>query len=457
METLSPIRLWAVRRARPNFRKPGKAVLGVLFGLQFVGLQFMAQLLAQAPQAAAEQYLLMKNDRVMVGQIERRGENFLIRIAENSHVTISKDQVLYVGSSLHDLYQYKLRGMIKPNTGDHFKLTRWCMSTGLLDEAVTHYQQVAHSAGEHPRVKQLAVELKDQLLKVPEFREYLGLPPIGRAAGGPVTLASATVTETQDSQVRHAGGGAPLPPEVVAKFSERVQPILLNRCSQAACHGGQTKTSLRLLEPHPRFGNQTNSDNLRSVLAFITADGRGEAPLLAYANRAHGLQRKPGIEITETQLMKELQDWIQLVRHPVVTAQADSSRSALQGGNANAALSPVTRGTEPRPVPNAAREASLDQWRTPGGSLAVPPASPQIVPPPAVDVAIPNPTLSSLPGGLQTIASTPVSPVREGPTVVLPGMRTAGDPFDPSAFNQRAHGTSAGQSSAAPAPPAGNP
>ncbi len=378
--------------------------------------------------------VLLKNDRVLEGEVEKRGDSFALKIATASQVMLPKDQVQYIGTSKLDLYQYKLRGILKPSAGDHFKLSRWCMVNGLLDEAVVHYLQAAAWNGDNPSVKRLAVELKEQLLKVPEFRDYLGLPAVdpSNQGGSAVSLAAARVTKggAEESFVQQAGGVQELPPqEVVAVFSERIQPILINRCSQAACHGGQTKTPLRMIEPHSRFGPQTSTNNLKSVLAYVP-DRDGISPLISYATRAHGLQRRPGVELAESQLLAELRNWVALVQNPVVSGHDPlSGNPPIQTGpGRGSALSPVQRGNEPRPVPNSAnapgsapfqdatRASTLDQWRSPiSGSSLIPPAQ------------------NGLPQS---------GPARE-PTVVLPGTANSGDPFDPNAFNLRMHGNPA--------------
>lgn len=396
--------------------------------------------IAQSTQAV----VLLKNDRVLEGDVEKQGDSFAIKIATASRVMLPKDQVQYIGTSKLDLYQYKLRGILKPSAGDHFKLSRWCMVNGLLDQAVIHYLEAAAWNGENPSIKRLAVELKEQLLKVPEFREYLGLPD--ESTGVRTSVVSLAVARTGTGEagggVQQAGGVQELPPqEVVAVFGERIQPILLNRCSQAACHGGQTKTPLRIIEPHARFGPQTNTNNLKSVLAYVP-ERDGISPLIGYATRAHGLQRRPGVELAESQLLEELRNWVALVQNPVVPGHDvsssgsaplqsfDSLRSIGSPEGRGSSLSPVVRGNEPRPVPNssnnpaaapsqdATRASTLDQWRSPA--------------------VVPN---SGANGADHEALAPNAAPVRE-PTVVLPGTASSGDPFDPKAFNLRMHGPS---------------
>ncbi len=389
----------------------------------------LGQSLGEEPPATLGA-LLLKNDRVLLGKIERQGDGFLVRIADDSQVSIPRAQAQYLGGSVEDLYAYKRQTLTNPNTGDHFKLTRWCMANQLLDQAVAHYQLVAQEAGTHPKVQQLAVELRNQLLEDEEFRSYLGLPPVrsGTAAPHRIETASASVAtgaHTGNRQVVLASHKLESPPHplVVQRFSDRVQPLLISRCSQAACHGGQAANALKLINPNSKFFAHTSANNLESVLSFSRPDANQVVPLLAYATQAHGLQRLPGITITESALVAELQAWVELVSNPVVTAVAAAPQQGfgpIQGG-----LLPVGRDTEQlKQVP---RGEALPDSRNPQAlahgvrSIEFPPGQSP-------------PTLGELDAlERQFNQLLPASPAPSN----LPSAPSSRDPFDPAEFNRR--------------------
>lgn len=401
------------------------------------GTLALAQSLGEAPQATLAA-LLLKNDRVLLGKIERQGDAFLVRIADDSQVSIPKAQTQFLGRHIQDLYIYKRQSLTNPTTGDHFKLTRWCMANQLLDQAVNHYQIVAKDAGSHPRVKQLAVELRNQLLEVEDFRSYLGLPPIVQRAAVLQSPAAAPPTSPSIvAQAAAASGGrhvvaashkleSPPHPLVVQRFADRVQPLLISRCSQAACHGGQAENRLRLINPNSKFFAQTSADNLASVLPFAQPLARDVIPLLAYATQAHGLQRQPGIAITEASGVAELQAWVELVHNPVVTAVAAAPSSGLRpvpGG-----LLPVDRDAgQLKQVP---RGEALPAG---GNALSGKPASGNIQFPPGHE----PPSLGEL-DALERQFDR-LRPATPG-TSDLPAAsssRDPFDPFDPAEFNRR--------------------
>ncbi|MCA9131555.1 MAG: hypothetical protein KDA45_00300, partial [Planctomycetales bacterium] len=184
--------------------------------------------------------LLKETDAVISGRITRRGTHYEVEIASQSRVSIPLQNVAYAGTSLEDLYQFKRQGVSRWSVGDHYQLTRWCLRYGLLAQAAEHYGEVAQRQPDHVRVKQLRVELETRLLAEPAFRQYLGLAPVAPAPAARESLSPLDTPATEAVTASSRALDVLTHPEVVRRFSERVQPILINRCSQAACHGVQS-------------------------------------------------------------------------------------------------------------------------------------------------------------------------------------------------------------------------
>ncbi len=369
--------------------------------------------------------VLLKNDRVLLGQVQPQGDVFIVRIADQSNISLAKDQVVFVGRDLEDIYQFKLRSIANWNVGDHFKLTRWCMVNDMLDKAAHHYQEVAKQAGSHPRVQQLAIELKTRMLEVAEFREFLGLQPLRQpTSGGQLAQPNAPQSQSTQPDVKLASGSfhAAQHPHVVSRFNERIQPILLNRCSQAACHGGQSSNSLKLIEPYSKTFSQNSSDNLAQVLAQVASDPETLSPLLDFATRAHGIQRHAGIAVTETELITELREWIRMVQNPVVTAVGTSSQ-----------LSPATTPAVANQPLAGARRAAVDALQpvSPGA------ASLKQVPRGGAEPLVSDSEIEALEAQLDAI----LGPAARTPATTAPPNASL-DPFDPAEFNRRSQQTS---------------
>jgi hypothetical protein len=426
----------------------GRFVLGSLFVVILSSAGPCGFAMAQALGGA----ILLKNDRVIEGKIEPSGDFYSVQLAEQARVSIPKSQVLQIGENKKALYLFKKSSIKRWQPGDHFQLTRWCMVNGLLAEAAEHYQQVASEAGEHPRVKQLALELQSKLLEVPEFRQFLGLearPPVASPFSQMIEPKSVAAQAHNTSPVLPASNtslvAAAMHPPIAAHFSRRIQPILLNRCGQTACHGAQSENSLRVIEPYRNAYERVSSENLQSTLSQVSMKREEMSPLLYYATTAHGLQRQPGISVTETQLLNELVSWIQFVQNPVAAAVAERPLGAVPG----MAWPAAQAGTATRGIPKPAGDALVPVPPGESGLRPVPktglPANPEDFP--SGDVPLES-EIEALDRQLRQILGEPqpaasMLPDRQSQTPASLNLQSR-DPFDPAVFNREATGVVGG-------------
>lgn len=69
-----------------------------------------------------------------------------------------------------------------------------------------------------------------------------------------------------------AATASDLPPELVAEFTRRVQPLLVNRCAAGACHGGQASPEPKFVRRNLRAGMDRRS-TLTNMQSFLDAVG----------------------------------------------------------------------------------------------------------------------------------------------------------------------------------------
>ncbi|RMF37272.1 MAG: hypothetical protein D6753_17915 [Planctomycetota bacterium] len=318
-----------------------------------------------AVSRATSQSVLLTNQRVLHGSVSHNGNLITIDLLEGGRISIPKNQVQFIGQSLQDVYLHK-RGKIRESQpGDHYQLARWCLVEGLLEEAISHYQRVAAVAGDHPRIRQLGVTIRQRVLDDPEFRDYLGLPhrqgpaatppkesPVVQPAFFPADSAGAAEDSVALADGRAALEAALQNPNVTLAFSQSIQPILLNRCSQSACHGSGAANRWRIEPPFPGHESEVTERNLRATLNMLAAsESLSKSPLLQHATHAHGTQREPAIAPTERSLVRQLETWIRATTSPVVPADASlaaSQSSQLAPVSTNSVqLKEVPRNTSP--------------------------------------------------------------------------------------------------------------
>ena len=366
---------------------------------------------------SSQAVLLKKTDRILVGTVRLNGNFYEIDIADQSRVSIPRDHVEFVGANEFEVYQYKCRSISRWMPGDHFKMARWCLQNKLVAQATEHYDVVAKAAPDYPLVKQLGVEIEQKILSDEKFRAYAGMPPLVQTqvaskepASGNTAVTMASNSQRQSNAQASSTTMVTDHPQIAVYFNDRVQPILMNRCSQSACHGVASKNALRILEPVGTAYSRVSSENLRSALAQVTRDASGTPKLLSYATKPHGLQRQAGIALTETNLIEELKNWIQFSENPIVPAVATTPVGAPAGANTPASkLNPIPPGSSPlRAVPQNAGGARANV-EFPSG--AAKPTTSEI---------------DALEAQLNQILA------KEQPT-----KAASEDPFDPAAFNRQ--------------------
>lgn len=376
---------------------------------------------------------LLKTDRVMIGRIKEEKDFYQIQLDTDSKVSIPRPQVLFVGNSVEEVYEFKKSLVKNWRTGDHFQLTRWCIANDLAEQAIEHFEATTKLANGHPKVHQLGLELQKKLLSDPAFREHLGLLPMEATnkstnSPEPTSVVTAAMEATRS-----------LSPIATNVFHARIQPILVNRCGQAACHGVQSQNSLRLIEPFGKSAVRTSSENLQAVLANLDRHAPSDLPrLVQLATTAHGLQKQPGISIADGQLLAELTNWVQMIEHPVVTAEGQNGVSnttqegafvvpAVASSNEpqSNSLSPVPLGSAPvlRTVPDSMSTSYQ------GGILI----QPQFIDLRHGSDPFPGATPSSADLEALNRELDRILSLEQGriPTTPL------ADPFDPEAFNSR--------------------
>lgn len=117
-----------------------------------------------------------------------------------------------------------------------------------------------------------------------------------------------------------ARGDTGLPPPVVAQFTRTVQPLLLNKCGQGACHGGPQATPVpwKLVRlPGGRSPDRTTTlANLAALLAVVGPD-RDPQPLVTSLAARHPPDAPPGSLVASPLTARErrtLETWLAGVR-----------------------------------------------------------------------------------------------------------------------------------------------
>jgi hypothetical protein len=125
----------------------------------------------------------------------------------------------------------------------------------------------------------------------------------------------AKATSSQPVAPQKSAPVGDLPDGVVELFTRRVQPVLVNSCTAAACHQAGGKQSFQLDRAILRgeSNRRTTMRNLEAALALIDREHPDLSPLLTIPRRTHGGMSGPIYGPRQEAAYRHLVDWVALV------------------------------------------------------------------------------------------------------------------------------------------------
>lgn len=241
------------------------------------GLAALQSLSAQGlGQTGKRSVLLMRTGRIMSGEIgESAGGYFVKNPAGN--VLVPYESVLFEAKDLHELYTKQRNAMKYPTANSHLDLARWCITNQLYEEA--------------------KAELRDAIRLEPKRSEpQLMLRRLTQPSAENQPTVEEKIKEEilkkQMAQAEEATSLTGISREQSAIFVRKIQPILLNKCGNANCHGSAGKSEFRLTQVTRRYGNHRiyAEKNLAEVLKWVDLDEAARSPLLIQPEQSHPQQ-----------------------------------------------------------------------------------------------------------------------------------------------------------------------
>jgi len=366
--------------------------------------------------------LLLHNGELIDGEITPAGDHYDVSKAGGVIYIKRSDVALYCRDAA-ECYRHRRQAIDATRVQDHLELAEWCLRHNLLTEAEQEIADAREADSTHPKIGLLDARLKIAREAPPARATNAAEKPIPR--------------EQLDTLIRN------LPIGSMENFTVTIQPMLLNYCTKAGCHGPQSTNALRLERIHPGklTGRHPSQRNLMAALALVNREKPDESKLLQAPIRVHGNMKVPVFTDREQAQYKQLVQWVYLVAntHPSVARPSLEERGSplLQNvprkGRASAAeeLPPADpneetpRSITPEKAPGEPSAAAGDKW-----SDSFPDHKPG---------ARPSHHDSSL-------ADAPTRLTRvHGEIVMRPAGRAIGadpeftprDPFDPEIFNRR--------------------
>lgn len=249
----------------------------ILLCLLAVGLWNMGLFSAEeSSPSKGNSLLMMKSGRIVSGQISEGAGGYLVTNPAGSMLVPFGD-VVFEAKDMQEIYKKQRNAMKYPTANTHLDLARWCITNQLIEEA--------------------KIELKDAIRLEPKRSEpQLMLQRLmGRSIKNRPTVnekIKEAVLSKQMSRSEEATSLTGISREQSAIFVRKIQPVLLNKCGNASCHGSAAKSEFRLTQVRRRYGNQRVSveKNLAEVLRWIDLDDPALSKLLVKPEKEHPRQ-----------------------------------------------------------------------------------------------------------------------------------------------------------------------
>jgi hypothetical protein len=349
---------------------------------------------AANPPVKAGKVLVLDNERVLEGDIERVGDQYRVR-RPSGETWIPVEKTRFLCADHAEAYR-SLRGAANLQDPDErLRLAHWCHRHQLRAEALEEVTVAVQLRPSHADSRRLMNSLQRAQACPPKA------PCRAAAESAPV--------ETEASQLLDFNADA------IGTFVTRVQPVLMNAC--ASCHAGTQGGSFKLTRAYDALtSRRATQQNLAAVLSQVNRQQPQSSALLSRAITVHGQTDSPPLKGRQAPAYRILEEWVQLAMangsvmqaapRETTTIVAQPSRDATVqpplSGDPSAFAEPVP----PKPSVSAQVSAMND-----GSEVA------------------PAPTAAPV------AASTGVPVRTTGPAAV----DEAADLFDPEQFNRQMH------------------
>jgi hypothetical protein len=337
-----------------------------------------------------ERVLLLQNGEVLQGTVSLSDGRYQVHVS-GGEIDVKPSDVICCCRSLEEAYWQRLRLIQQDSAQARLELAQWCQRAGLAQHAAAELAQARSLDPSHP-----LIPLLERQLKLAAQNSERGVVA-AKAVAGP------TVHEL-DLMVRG------MPPRTVEIFAQTIQPLLMNSCATAGCHGQPGGNKFQLFRiPVGTTSRRLTQRNLYATLDYLDWDNPMESRLITVPKRAHGTAKAPIFADRQLGQYRQLAAWCCRV------AQVNDS---------------VLQASYNEPFPSAAASKSGARKTEDGGRKTA--AEPLAARPKKKGAAD-----GSNRAGVGAELESDGAPRSRVDLARRQGARSPKDPFDPELFNQR--------------------
>lgn len=253
--------------------------------------------------------LVLVDGRIVTGQITPRPDGYDIQV-DGGRIYIDSNRVRFEASTLPDAYDRMRDSIPELTPTNHMELARWCLENKLYTQARREVLDALHLDPNREDAKRMlrALEHVGEESTTPQtgsgLTEYPSLSQIPRPAVETRSLAGLSRT------VAHG-------------FVRDVQPLMMNKCANAGCHGTGAKSEFEMTSTHRGSTPAIAERNLAAILKQIDFSQPSASPLLRIGSEAHSNMTAsafPGR--SGAAQLRKLQEWVMLAANDIAPQAA---------------------------------------------------------------------------------------------------------------------------------------
>lgn len=246
--------------------------------------------------APAEGVLVLRSGGVLTGKIARVGDRYYVTL-EDAEIRVKVTDVEHFCRTLDEAYSRRRAAIGEGRAAEHLDLAEWCLQQKLYGYAARELIAAQAVEPRNPRI--VLVTRRLELLTNPPKHPVATISANTDRAGG----------DALDTMI------AGLPAGTVEQFTSTVQPLLMNGCSAAACHGPASTNRLQLerIQAGRPLSRRITHRNLKATLGCVDRDNPSASTLLTRPLEAHGTLSKPVFAEHDIEKYQQLVNWVNLV------------------------------------------------------------------------------------------------------------------------------------------------
>ena len=248
--------------------------------------------------------LVLADGTVMNGRFLPRPDGYEVEV-QGGRMFIESERVRFIAKDLDDAHQRMRSSFSELTPQSHMELARWCLTNKRTDLARREVLDALHkdpNRVDAQRLLQSLVVQNEVASKAPGGSGLTEFPSLSRPSG----------------PVPEARSLAGLSRSVAQDFTRHVQPILMNKCANAGCHGVRSISSFQLTPSHRGTSVSIAERNLASVMKQIDLTRPSSSPLLTTLEGNHADSTTPVFRGRSGAVqVKTLRDWVGAVSNDI--------------------------------------------------------------------------------------------------------------------------------------------